>query len=191
VTSGVDLALAALGVTLGLAAMAVDHLLGDDPGLEDPPAFAISALVVLAVAGLLFGRVVPRARDPRRAGFVVALIGVASLPLIWLGVPFAVAPAAIALGRKGEGGWRPQPSRSASSCCCWSPPRTRTTPSTSSPSPALLSPPRATEVAMVRASDPAPDFTLEGDTGEEITLSSLRGRPVVLYFYPRDDTPGS
>jgi thioredoxin-dependent peroxiredoxin len=38
--------------------------------------------------------------------------------------------------------------------------------------------------------DPAPDFTLESDAGELVTLSSLRGRPVVLYFYPKDDTPG-
>ena len=37
---------------------------------------------------------------------------------------------------------------------------------------------------------PAPDFTLTSDTGEEVTLSSLRGKPVVLYFYPKDDTPG-
>jgi peroxiredoxin Q/BCP len=37
---------------------------------------------------------------------------------------------------------------------------------------------------------PAPDFSLPSDTGELLTLSSLRGRPVVLYFYPRDDTPG-
>jgi peroxiredoxin Q/BCP len=36
----------------------------------------------------------------------------------------------------------------------------------------------------------APDFTLLTDTGEALTLSSLRGRPVVLYFYPKDDTPG-
>jgi thioredoxin-dependent peroxiredoxin len=36
----------------------------------------------------------------------------------------------------------------------------------------------------------APDFTLESDTGEQVTLSSFRGRHVVLYFYPRDDTPG-
>lgn len=35
---------------------------------------------------------------------------------------------------------------------------------------------------------PAPDFTLPTDTGEPLTLSDLRGRPVVLYFYPRDDT---
>jgi len=37
---------------------------------------------------------------------------------------------------------------------------------------------------------PAPDFALASDTGETITLVSLRGTPVVLYFYPRDDTPG-
>jgi thioredoxin-dependent peroxiredoxin len=43
---------------------------------------------------------------------------------------------------------------------------------------------------MVREGDPAPDFTLRSDAGEEVRLSSLRGRPVVLYFYPRDDTPG-
>ena len=43
---------------------------------------------------------------------------------------------------------------------------------------------------MVREGEPAPDFTLRSDAGEDITLSSLRGRPVVLYFYPRDDTPG-
>ncbi|MSO57720.1 MAG: thioredoxin-dependent thiol peroxidase [Thermoleophilia bacterium] len=37
---------------------------------------------------------------------------------------------------------------------------------------------------------PAPDFTLASDTGEPVTLSALSGRTVVLYFYPRDDTPG-
>ncbi len=36
----------------------------------------------------------------------------------------------------------------------------------------------------------APDFTLPGDDGSAVTLSALRGRPVVLYFYPQDDTPG-
>jgi thioredoxin-dependent peroxiredoxin len=43
---------------------------------------------------------------------------------------------------------------------------------------------------LVREGDPAPDFTLTSDAGEEVTLSSFRGRPVVLYFYPKDDTPG-
>ena len=36
----------------------------------------------------------------------------------------------------------------------------------------------------------APEFTLPTDRGELLTLSKLRGQPVVLYFYPKDDTPG-
>jgi peroxiredoxin Q/BCP len=36
----------------------------------------------------------------------------------------------------------------------------------------------------------APAFTLPGDDGTKVRLADLRGRPVVLYFYPRDDTPG-
>ena len=43
---------------------------------------------------------------------------------------------------------------------------------------------------MVEEGSPAPDFTLTSDSGAAVTLSSLRGAPVVLYFYPRDDTPG-
>jgi peroxiredoxin Q/BCP len=43
---------------------------------------------------------------------------------------------------------------------------------------------------MVREGDPAPDFTLRSDSGDLVTLSSFRGRPIVLYFYPKDDTPG-
>jgi peroxiredoxin Q/BCP len=38
--------------------------------------------------------------------------------------------------------------------------------------------------------DPAPDFTLTSDTGEEVTLSGLRGRKVIVYFYPAAMTPG-
>jgi len=38
--------------------------------------------------------------------------------------------------------------------------------------------------------DLAPDFTLPTDGGGEITLSALKGQNVVLYFYPKDDTPG-
>lgn len=44
--------------------------------------------------------------------------------------------------------------------------------------------------AMPAVGDVAPDFTLATDEGGELTLSSLRGRPVVLYFYPKDDTSG-
>ncbi|WP_417460822.1 thioredoxin-dependent thiol peroxidase [Kordiimonas sp.] len=42
----------------------------------------------------------------------------------------------------------------------------------------------------VQVGAPAPDFALPGDNGETITLSALRGKHVVLYFYPKDDTPG-
>ena len=43
---------------------------------------------------------------------------------------------------------------------------------------------------MVAEGKEAPDFTLEDQDGAEVTLSDQRGRPVVLYFYPRANTPG-
>ena len=50
---------------------------------------------------------------------------------------------------------------------------------------------RSTKLApMLSAGDQAPDFTLPDQEGEEVRLSLLRGRPVVVYFYPRADTPG-
>jgi thioredoxin-dependent peroxiredoxin len=45
-------------------------------------------------------------------------------------------------------------------------------------------------MGMVKEGRPAPPFTLPSTGGEEVSLASLRGRPVVLYFYPRDETPG-
>lgn len=42
----------------------------------------------------------------------------------------------------------------------------------------------------VEVGQKAPDFTLPADNGTQMKLSALRGKPVVLYFYPRDDTPG-
>ena len=42
----------------------------------------------------------------------------------------------------------------------------------------------------VEEGKPAPDFELASDSGETVTLSSLKGSKVVLYFYPKDDTPG-
>ena len=41
---------------------------------------------------------------------------------------------------------------------------------------------------MVTEGQLAPTFTLPSDTGEDISLESFRGRPVVLYFYPKDDS---
>ena len=43
---------------------------------------------------------------------------------------------------------------------------------------------------MVEEGTPAPDFELAGDTGEPVRLSAFRGNPVVLYFYPKDNTSG-
>ena len=43
---------------------------------------------------------------------------------------------------------------------------------------------------MVEEGKPAPDFALTSDSGETVKLSDFRGKPVVLYFYPKDDTPG-
>jgi peroxiredoxin Q/BCP len=43
---------------------------------------------------------------------------------------------------------------------------------------------------MLQDGDQAPDFALPTDSGESFRLSSLKGRPVVIYFYPKDDTSG-
>jgi len=43
---------------------------------------------------------------------------------------------------------------------------------------------------MLKEGDAAPDIRLRTDTGEEFSLSSLKGKRVVLYFYPKADTPG-
>jgi peroxiredoxin Q/BCP len=43
---------------------------------------------------------------------------------------------------------------------------------------------------VVEEGKPAPDFALTSDEGTTVRLSELRGKPVVVYFYPKDDTPG-
>jgi len=45
-------------------------------------------------------------------------------------------------------------------------------------------------MAMPKVGDQAPEFALETDSGETVRLSDFRGRRVVLYFYPKADTPG-
>ena len=44
--------------------------------------------------------------------------------------------------------------------------------------------------AVPKAGDEAPSFTLPSDSGQDVSLAELRGKPVVLYFYPKDDTSG-
>ena len=43
---------------------------------------------------------------------------------------------------------------------------------------------------MLKVGDPAPDFEALLDSGEKVSLGQLRGKKVVLYFYPKDNTPG-
>jgi peroxiredoxin Q/BCP len=46
------------------------------------------------------------------------------------------------------------------------------------------------EALVIDEGTEAPDFELAADDGSTVKLSDLRGKPVVLYFYPKDDTPG-
>jgi peroxiredoxin Q/BCP len=44
---------------------------------------------------------------------------------------------------------------------------------------------------VVSEGEPAPDFTAVTDAGESVSLSDFRGKPIVLYFYPKDDSRAS
>jgi peroxiredoxin Q/BCP len=46
------------------------------------------------------------------------------------------------------------------------------------------------EVSLLKVGDVAPAFTLESDEGEKVSLKDFKGQKVVLYFYPKDMTPG-
>jgi len=45
-------------------------------------------------------------------------------------------------------------------------------------------------MAIPREGTAAPDFTVQTDEGKEVSLADYRGKNIVLYFYPKDDTPG-
>jgi hypothetical protein len=106
----------AIGIAVtvvALVAMVFDHLLGDDPGLEDPIAFIVAAALTIACALVVFGIVVPRtkrsAAPADRAatrGAVLAVVSVLSISLIWLGVTFPIAGGTLALGLLGRAGNR-------------------------------------------------------------------------------------
>jgi drug/metabolite transporter (DMT)-like permease len=93
------------GTLVAVSAMAADHLMGDDPGLEDPPAFLLAVALCLLVAAVLFIAVLPRTPPERaaRRGLVCSLLAVLSLPLAFLGFFFVLAAGGIALGRIGRG----------------------------------------------------------------------------------------
>ncbi len=97
---------------LALGAMAVDHLMGDDPPiLEDPLTFAISSILCAALAVLVFARLVPRVKAAPDAGeraakwaLALSALAVVGGPLLfWLGLPFVLAGGGLALGLLGRG----------------------------------------------------------------------------------------
>ena len=47
-----------------------------------------------------------------------------------------------------------------------------------------------TDISNICEGDNAPDFSLPGDSDQTVTLSALRGKKIVLFFYPKDNTPG-
>jgi peroxiredoxin Q/BCP len=49
---------------------------------------------------------------------------------------------------------------------------------------------RKGETRMLNVGDPAPDFTVQTHRGETVRLSDQRGKTIVLWFYPKADTPG-
>ena len=49
---------------------------------------------------------------------------------------------------------------------------------------------RGEEQPMLKVGDEAPDFSLPSDSGAEVSLKDFKGHPLVLYFFPKADTPG-
>ncbi len=45
-------------------------------------------------------------------------------------------------------------------------------------------------MGLIQTNQPAPDFSLQASTGQDVSLADFRGKNIVLYFYPKDDTPG-
>jgi hypothetical protein len=98
-----------VALALSITLMATDHLLGDDPGLEDPPAFLIGAGASLVLFLVVFGLVVPRAkrRGPEHSatvGLVCSVLAVLGVAIAWLVPPYVLAGGAIALGLLGRAG---------------------------------------------------------------------------------------
>jgi hypothetical protein len=55
---------------------------------------------------------------------------------------------------------------------------------------AEVPPPYSKELTMLNVGDQAPDFSLPSDSGGKVSLGDFRGKTVVLYFFPKADTPG-
>ena len=109
-TAEVRIGIAATGLALvGLASSyLVQGVLDVEPGY-DVRGFLIGAVVALALAGVLFGKVVPAAlrttddgNRPAKVGLVTSVFACLGIALFWLGVPLVAAGAGIALARRGR-----------------------------------------------------------------------------------------
>ncbi len=103
----------------------------------------------------------------------------------------ALAPLALALALVGCAKDAPQPSASSTTTA------TSATPvgAAGSAAPAAAgdthgNPPGSTNPGEITVGKPPPDFTAKASNGTDIHLAALKGKPVVVYFYPKDETPG-
>jgi hypothetical protein len=96
-----------LALLLSIGSMATDHLLGSDPGLEDPGAFLVGAGASIVLAIVVFGAVVPRAKRAgaercARVGLWCSVLAFLSVAVAWLVPPYVLAAGGIALGLRGR-----------------------------------------------------------------------------------------
>ena len=89
----------ALLITVGALAVANFAGDGDNGGLG---AYAACVGLCAVVAGLLFGRVLPNAHDPARAGWILAALAIASCVVFWSGLPFVLGMGAVYSGGRAE-----------------------------------------------------------------------------------------
>ena len=94
----IGIAAAALAV---LALAGANFLGGEDENGGVGP-YAVTLATSLAIAAALFGWAIPRVERPARAGLVAGAFALLSLPVYWVGLPYVLGPAAIALGLLGR-----------------------------------------------------------------------------------------
>lgn len=87
---------------LTAAALAGANFFGEEGENGGPGPYAITLAASLAIAAALFGWAIPRIERPARAGLVVGVLALLSLPAFWSGLPYVLGPAAIALGLLGR-----------------------------------------------------------------------------------------
>ena len=87
---------------LTAVALAAANFIGTENESGGGPEYAATLAFSLAVAAVLFGWAIPRIDRPARAGIIVGLLALLSLPVFWSGLPYVLGPAAIVLGLRGR-----------------------------------------------------------------------------------------